>query len=73
MGSLDVYVTCFLDGVNWVLGLGLRVLAYVVGRAFLCLLLALLLYPLSNLDFGLASEPTHVWFWTPSVASPALG
>ena len=73
MGSLDVYVTCLLDGVNRVLGMGLRVLAYVVGRALLCILLGLLLYPLSNLAFGLAFEPTRMWFWTLSIASPALG
>ena len=30
-GSLDVYVTCFSAGVDWVHGLGLRVWAYVVG------------------------------------------
>ena len=67
MGSLDVYVTCFSDGVNWVPGLGLRVWAYVEGQALLCLLLGLFLYPLSNLAFGLGSEPTQVWFWTPSI------
>ena len=67
MGSLDIYVTCFSDGVNRVPGLGLCVWAYVVGRALLCLLLGLLLYPLSNLAFRLASEPTHVWFWIPSI------
>ena len=62
MGSLDVYVTCFSDGVNRVPGLGLRVWAYMVNRTLLCLLLGLLLYPFLNLAFGLTSEPTHMWF-----------
>ena len=65
-GSFDVYVTCFSDWVNGVPGLGFRVWTYMVGRALLCLLLGLLLYPLLNLAFRLVSKPTHVWFQTPS-------
>ena len=59
---MDVYVTCFSDGVNRVPGLSLRVWAYVMDRALFYLLLGLFLYSLSDLTFGLMSEPRTCGF-----------